>query len=294
MTTIVLIGVLIITIIKQIYQLKNNSNKLTKNQRNIVTFTGFITNFLDFWGIGSFAPQTFVLTRTKIINSKNLDKLPGTLNIGNLAPIIIEAIFFIYIFNVDIILLTTLALAASIGSYYGARLVTSENMRKIQIIVSYALIIAGLLLLTKQLKIGPFNNLNAQTNLSTTNLIIALISYLILGAMQSIGLGLYAPGFAILSLLGLNPTIILPINMIASIALMVSANQVFYKNQQYIGQISKIITISGIMATLLAGIILISLGQGIIINQLFSIITYMIALIVIIDGINKLIKLKEK
>ena len=45
---------------------------------------GFVTDFLDTLGIGSFAPTTLLLNMTKQLSSDRL--LPGTLNVGQEFP----------------------------------------------------------------------------------------------------------------------------------------------------------------------------------------------------------------
>ena len=62
---------------------------------------GFVVNFFDVLGIGAFAPQTALLKFTK----QTPDRLiPGTMNVANTIPVLIQAIVFIQIIEVDVVL----------------------------------------------------------------------------------------------------------------------------------------------------------------------------------------------
>ena len=55
---------------------------------------GFVVNFFDVLGIGAFAPQTALLKFTKQTDDS---VMPGTLNVTNTIPVLIQAIIFIQI-----------------------------------------------------------------------------------------------------------------------------------------------------------------------------------------------------
>jgi uncharacterized membrane protein YfcA len=282
--------ILIIGIGIMIYQVimfnKQKSKKINLGVGKTITTSliGFVTNFFDFFGIGSFAPQTFSLTRLSII--KKEEEIPGTLNLANIIPIVIEAFFFIAVFNVEPVMLIVLVLSAAIGSFFGAKLVSKDNAPIIKRVVGFLMIIAGVILILKIQKVPPFNDSSTLTQIDGFKLVIAALAFFVLGGLQSIGLGLYAPGFAILGLLGLSATTILPINMVASVALMVSAAPQFYKTKQYNYNATIIIMIAGILATLSAGLILQTVGTKFI-DDLIPTLTIIISIIIIIDGILK-------
>src|SRR5437016_558334 len=59
---------------------------------------GFVTNFFDQLGIGSFAPTTSLFKFLKIVPD---EKIPGTLNVGHCVPTLAEAFITIAIVQVD-------------------------------------------------------------------------------------------------------------------------------------------------------------------------------------------------
>jgi hypothetical protein len=74
---------------------KNNLEKVSWVKTGII---GFVVNFFDVLGIGAFAPQTALLKFTK----QTADKLiPGTMNVANTLPVLIQAIIFIQVVEVE-------------------------------------------------------------------------------------------------------------------------------------------------------------------------------------------------
>ena len=59
---------------------------------------GFVVNFFDVLGIGAFAPQTALLKFTKQTEDR---LLPGTLNVANTIPVLIQALIFITVIEVE-------------------------------------------------------------------------------------------------------------------------------------------------------------------------------------------------
>src|SRR5262249_59571945 len=53
--------------------------------------TGFITNFFDTLGIGSFAPTTAIFRRWRLVPD---EEIPGTLHAGHTIPSIVQAFIF--------------------------------------------------------------------------------------------------------------------------------------------------------------------------------------------------------
>ena len=91
---------------------------------------GFVTNFFDTLGIGSFAPTTAIFKFTGLVRD---ERIPGTLNVGHTAPTLVEAFIFIAIVNVDIWTLVLMIAAAVAGSWFGAGVVSGWPRRNIQI-----------------------------------------------------------------------------------------------------------------------------------------------------------------
>ena len=83
---------------------------------------GFVTNFFDTLGIGSFAPTTAWFKLRRVVPDRIL---PGTLNVGHTAPVIVQAFIYTVIIEVDMITLVVLIGAAVAGAWLGAGVVAS-------------------------------------------------------------------------------------------------------------------------------------------------------------------------
>jgi uncharacterized membrane protein YfcA len=94
------------------------------------SLVGFITDFLDTLGIGSFATTTFLYRARRVMAD---EKIPGTLNVGHALPTVTQALIYINIIQVEMKTLSLLIAASVLGAVLGARIVTLLPRRGIQI-----------------------------------------------------------------------------------------------------------------------------------------------------------------
>ena len=73
---------------------RKHKNQLEPNSWTKTGFIGFIGNFFDTLGIGSFAIETALF---KFLKQSEDRLIPGTLNVGNAIPTVAQAIIFIQI-----------------------------------------------------------------------------------------------------------------------------------------------------------------------------------------------------
>lgn len=215
---------------------------------------GFITDFFDTLGIGSFAPTTTMFKFWKIAPD---ERVPGTLNVGHTLPTIAEALIFIAIVNVAPLTLVLLIVASIVGAWLGAGIVAKWPRRYVQIGMGLALVAAGILFIMKNLNIlqGGGNELG----LSGTLLGIGVAGNFILGALMTIGIGLYAPAMIMVALLGMSPIAAFPIMMGSCAFLMPIASWRFIKFDAYTLKAALGLTIGGIPGVLAAAYIVKSL-----------------------------------
>src|SRR5687767_6659456 len=91
---------------------------------------GFVTNFFDTLGIGSFAPTTAIFKFLKMVPDR---LIPGTLNVGHTLPTVAQAFIYTAIIEVDPLTLILMIAAAVAGAWLGAGVVARWSKRKIQI-----------------------------------------------------------------------------------------------------------------------------------------------------------------
>jgi uncharacterized membrane protein YfcA len=171
---------------------------------------GFITNFFDTLGIGSFATTTSLFKFLRFVPD---ERIPGTLNVGHTLPTILEAAIFIVIVAVEPATLVLLILASVIGAWLGAGFVSRLPRRSVQIGMGSALAVAAVLFIMMNLKGNQFGLTGNALGLAGLRLWIGIFVSLCLGALMTIGIGLYAPCMIMVSLLGMNPIAAFPIMM---------------------------------------------------------------------------------
>jgi uncharacterized membrane protein YfcA len=216
---------------------------------------GFITDFFDTLGIGSFAPTTTMFKAWKLVPD---ERIPGTLNVGHALPTIAEALIFIAIVNVAPLTLVLLIVASIVGAWLGAGIVAKWPRRYVQIGMGLALIAAGIFFIMKNLNIlqGGGNALG----LSGTLLWVGVAGNFILGALMTIGIGLYAPAMIMVALLGMSPIAAFPIMMGSCAFLMPIAGWRFIKFDAYTLKAAVGLTIGGVPGVLAAAFIVKSLN----------------------------------
>ncbi|EHN16021.1 sulfite exporter TauE/SafE family protein [Clostridium sporogenes] len=208
---------------------------------------GFITNFFDTLGIGSFAPTTALLKNFKLTQDRTL---PGTLNVACTIPVAVEAILFINGIEVEPVTLFSLLIAATVGAVVGAGVVSKLDEKKVQFGMGVALIIVALVMLAGQLKLMPAGG--DAVGLHGVKLIVAIIGNFILGALMTLGIGLYAPCMALVYALGMSPKVAFPIMMGSCAFLMPAASLKFVKEGAYDRKASMAITIFGLVGVFIA------------------------------------------
>lgn len=219
--------------------------------------TGFVTNFFDTLGIGSFAPTTAVFKMMKLVPD---ELIPGTLNVGHTLPTIAQALIFIAIVEVDVTTLVLMIAAAVLGSWVGAGVVAGWSRRKIQVGMGVALLVAAVLFLLKIFEIAPPGG--DTLALSGGLLAIGLTVNFVLGALMELGVGLYAPCLILISLLGMNPQAAFPIMMGSCAFLMPIGSLKFIRKQRYSLRASLGLGLAGVPAVLIAAFIVKSLPLG--------------------------------
>ncbi len=170
--------------------------------------TGFVTDFFDALGIGSFAPTTAIY---KLRGNPADELIPGTLNVGHNAAAFMETVIFTTVVAVEPVLLATMVASATVGAWLGAGVVGRLPRRAIQIGMGMALLTAAVFFAMANL--GAFPAGGTAMALSGWRFPVAVAANFALGALLTIGIGNYAPSVVLLSLLGLHPLAAFPIMM---------------------------------------------------------------------------------
>jgi uncharacterized membrane protein YfcA len=215
---------------------------------------GFVANFFDTLGIGSFATTTAMYRAKKVVRD---ELIPGTLNVGHTVPTIVQALIYITIVEVEFTTLITIIGAAVLGAWLGAGIVSGFSRRKVQIGMGFALLCAAGLMLASLSGVGPAPG--EALGLSGPLLGIAIAASAVLGALMMLGIGYYAPCLIMISLLGMDPKAAFPIMMGACAFLMPVGSLRFIRKERYDLRGALGLMIGGPVAVLIAAFIVKSL-----------------------------------
>lgn len=216
---------------------------------------GFGTNFLDTLGVGSYATTSSLF---KLLHLVPDEQIPGTMNAGHAMPTVCEAFIYIALVEVDMVTLFTMILASCAGAWLGAGVVSRWPRRTVQIAMGIALIGAAGFMLLSQLKIIP-NPSGETLGVSGLKLGIAIVVNFILGALMTLGIGLFAPCMILIATLGMSPVVAFPIMMGSCAFLMPVGSARFVREGSYNLKSALGLTLGGIPGVLIAAYIVRSL-----------------------------------
>lgn len=208
---------------------------------------GFVTNFFDTLGIGSFAPTTSVFKLRRMMPDEHI---PGTLNVGHTPPTLAEALIFIAAIKIGVPTLVCLIAASVAGAWIGAGVVARLPRRAIQIGMGIALLVAASFFAMTNLKLFPGGG--DTLALEGWRLGIGIVVNFILGVLMTLGIGLYAPCMVLVSLLGMHPAAAFPIMMGSCAFLMPLASVRFIDKRSYSPRAALGLSIGGVPGVLLA------------------------------------------
>ncbi|HEX9366436.1 MAG TPA: sulfite exporter TauE/SafE family protein [Vicinamibacterales bacterium] len=211
---------------------------------------GAVTNFFDSLGIGSFATTTALFRAFKLVPDR---VIPGTLNVGHTLPTVAQAFIFTAVIPVDVTTLFSMIAAAVLGAWLGAGIVAKWPKQKVQMGMGSALLAAATFFTMRNLGLFPAGS--DAIGVTGLALILAVIGNFLLGALMSLGIGLYAPCMILVSLLGMSERTAFPIMMGSCAFLMPVGSLKFIREKAYSLRAALGLAIGGIPGVLVAALI---------------------------------------
>jgi uncharacterized membrane protein YfcA len=223
----------------------------------LMALVGFIANFFDTLGVGSYATTTSMVRFFGLMPD---EKIPGSLNVGYVLPTIIEAYVTIHGVSglgvtvppveVDAFTLITLIAAAILGAWLGAGVVSNWPRRKIQLGMGFCLAAAAIIMIVR---LTVFHSLDVgTTGLTGIKWVVGMAGLFGLGALMTLGIGLYAPCLILVTLLGMNDKSGYPIMMGACAFLMPVAVVRFIRARAYYSPAMIAMALGGVVGVPLA------------------------------------------
>lgn len=267
LSVLAIIGVLFL--IRFISDFIKNKQKLEDNSWTKVSIIGFVTNFFDALGIGSFATGAALL---RIFKQSSDRVIPGTLNVGYTIPVILEAFIFIKVIQVEAFTLIPMIISAIIGAWIGAGVVSKLSEKKVQKIMGTALLLTGVLMIASQIGLIPSGG--DAIGLTGWKLGLAVAINFILGALMTAGIGLYAPCMVLVYFLGMSPKVAFPIMFGSCAFLMPIASIKFIKEGAYNRKASMAFTTIGAVGVVIAVYLVKSLPTNILTWVVVGVVLY--------------------
>jgi uncharacterized membrane protein YfcA len=215
---------------------------------------GFVTDFCDTLGIGSFATTT---TAYKLLRVVPDERLVGTMLVGHSLPVVVQAFIFLVVVEVDPAVLAALVAVSVLGSWMGAGVAATLPRRPIQIFMGTGLLAAASFMVMTLLEMFPGGG--SALTLTSGRLIIALVANFIFGGLLMLGIGSYAPTLILLSLLGMDPRAAFPIMMSSGAMMAMVGGLRFMTAGRFDTRAALGLTLGGIPAVLIAGLLVQSL-----------------------------------
>ena len=170
---------------------------------------------------------------------------------------VVQAFIFLVAVEVDPAVLAVLVFVSIFGSWIGAGVASSLPRRPIQIAMGIGLISAASFMAMSQL--GWFPGGGDALTLGPGKLAIALVANFILGALLMLGIGSYAPSLILFSMLGMDPRAAFPIMMTSGAMMAMAGGLRFMKAGRFDTRAALGLTLGGIPAVLVAGLLVQSL-----------------------------------
>jgi uncharacterized membrane protein YfcA len=212
---------------------------------------GFLTNFFDTLGIGSYATTTSIYKLFRLVPDR---LIPGTLLVGHMWPTVAQAVIYITIIEVEMASLLLLIGASILGSWLGAGVVSAWPKRKIQIGMGFALLGAAGLMLAKALHFLPAGG--DTLGLGGWRLAVGLIGNFAFGALMNLGIGAYAPSLILFGFLGMNLKAIFPVMMGSCAFIMPTSGIRFIGRGSYASRAALGLALGGVPGVLLAAYVI--------------------------------------
>jgi uncharacterized membrane protein YfcA len=239
-----------------------------------------VANFFDTLGVGSFATTTTMFRHWGLVRD---EKMPGTLNVGYVLPTVVQAYIYTTIVPVHSTTLILMIAASVLGAWLGAGIVSGWSRRKVQIGMGLCLIAFAVIRSYLQVT-SPAGG--AALQLTGLKLGIGIAGNFALGALMTLGIGLYAPCMILVSMLGMNSVTAYPIMMGSCAFLMPMASVKFVRTSSY--------DVRAIVGMLLAGIPAVLIAAFLVKSMPVYYVNWLVVVVVLYTAINMLLTAKRE
>ena len=191
---------------------------------------GYVTDLLDTLGIGTFATSTALFKTTKLVEDDK--QIPATLSTAHVIPVLVEALCFITIVEVDLTTLLAMATASFLGAFIGTRITKNWDTRRVQRVLGILLIVAAVIMVYRMIANPGADISDSAHGLHGIWIFVGIVFNFTIGVLMTMGLGNYAPELIFFSMLGINPSVALPVMMLDAAVILAASSTEFIKSDR--------------------------------------------------------------
>jgi len=253
MTNILIIKIVIVlfglaTAIFFAYHYRKTQESITSTAGKQTALLGFVANFLDTLGIGSFAVS---FAGRKLFNlMPDYLRFVGVINTYSVFTAALQAILFLSIVDIDPNLIIYSCIFMVLGSIVSASFVNKISPQVIKNIVIVAFIITLFIVVANQFNLIHIQENN--TDISSTRYILLYMLMFFSGCLPAFGIGYYSMIIALIFLLGFSPILAYPIMTTASALQMSVTSMMFIKKGNIYNKSAILMSVFGMIGVVLA------------------------------------------
>lgn len=265
-----LIAVILSVIILIYFFCRYHTEKLSTKAQVKIAFIGFISNFFDTIGIGSFA--TIVALRRMMGVMPDDVRLIGSMNIQAMITALIQALIFLQLVSLDVTTLIVAITMIALGGFISGMLAVRIKKRIVHMVMLYAFVGTGLLLFLSQLNLLEISS--SSTAITGLRLVIFAIFMLLAGCLPAFGVGYYSLVKASIFLFSVNPIIAFPIMASASAFQMPVTSASFIAKKKFYFKSTLLMAVFGSIGVFLAAPLITMVNTYTLKWILFAIVVY--------------------
>lgn len=245
--TLVVLGLFCVVKFIQAYR-QEDKEILTKKDMVTTSAIGFVANFFDTFGIGSFASIVALKQIFRLMPSDI--KLTGTMNAQAVIPTMLQALLFLQLVKIDWITLIVAVVMISFGAILSGNLIHKIQLKTVHAVMLVGFIATAIIVLLNQLHL--MNVGGDLTMLRGYKLAILGLVMFVAGLLPAFGIGFYSLVIVAVFLLGLSPIIAFPIMTTASSIQMPMTALSFIKSRKIYFKSAVLLMVFGSIAVIVA------------------------------------------
>jgi uncharacterized membrane protein YfcA len=209
---------------------------------------GFLANFFDTFGIGSFS--TYFALRNLLGLMPDNKLYNGSLVIHAVLPTLIQSLLFLHLVHIDLLTLLVSCIMISLGGILSGYLVKFVERKTVSTVMLITFLITLIIVILDQM---DWLNIGGEAIQVRGHKLLFLGAIMFAaGCLPAFGVGYYSLVLVAIFLLGLSPAVAYPIMTTASAVQMPMTAAPMVKNQQYYGLTTILLMIAGSVAVLIA------------------------------------------